>query len=94
MKIDGPSTGPINIAVTTTPAPATTGTFPAGVRRKGLYIQPIDQDIYWGHDNTVTDSTGHLIGKGNLLFLPFGETVDVYLVAKSGTVNVRVSEEG
>ena len=94
LKIDGPVSGPISLSVGTTPVLAVTGSFPAGVRRKYVRIQALDEDIYWGYDNTVSASTGFLVGEENIYAIPVGAEVDIYLVAESGTVDVRVSEEG
>lgn len=94
LFIDGPVTGPINLSVGTTAVLASTGTFPVGVKRKAIRVQPISNSIYWGYDSSVTAATGFEIGKGNIAEIPVGSAVEVYLIASAGTVSVRVSEEG
>jgi hypothetical protein len=49
--------------------------------------------IYYGPSG-VTTSTGEPIGPGEGISLPFGDQLGVFVIAASGTVNVRVQEAG
>lgn len=48
--------------------------------------------LYWGYTNAVTTSTGTPIFKDQFFSWTVGPSVDVYLIAASGSNNVRVTE--
>lgn len=62
--------------------------------RQAVLIQPVDGEVYYGFDSSVTTSTGFKVFKNQTLFLGVGKDVDVYLIAASGTVDVRIAEIG
>ena len=59
--------------------------------RKFVAIQPIDGDIVWSYDPTVTTLTGHPVDEGTLVYVQAGERLPVYVIANT-TVDVRISE--
>lgn len=89
-QIDGPTAGPIAITVGTTPVEAKVGAVALDERRI-LLVQPIDGNIYWGFDNTVSSSTGFILFSGTWLQLPYTDKISVWFVA-DGDVNVRFGE--
>lgn len=92
QPLDGPAVyGAIN--VTTSPAEVKVGASPL-TERKVATVQPLDGDIYFGYDASVNSTTGTKIFQGQ--FFPFeaGEALPIYIVAASGTVNVRITEVG
>ena len=48
--------------------------------------------IYWGWDSTVTSTTGTPIEGKDLMVFNVNKNIDVYLVAASGSINVRITE--
>lgn len=90
LPLDGPAVyGFLN--VTTTAVEVKVG---ASVHtdRKVITIQPIDGEVYFGYDSSVTSSTGTKIFKGQVYPLEAGELLPVWIVAASGTINVRITE--
>jgi len=61
--------------------------------RCGVIIQNIgNQPVYLGEDATVTAATGICIpGKSSFQY-DFGDAVDLFLIAQSGTQDVRILE--
>jgi hypothetical protein len=59
--------------------------------RQAVTIMPIDRDIFWGYDSSVTVANGTKIFKGQFLMLPIGPAVSIYLIA-AGSTDVRVGE--
>ena len=62
--------------------------------RSMLLVTPIDGDLYWGFDNSVTIANGTLITAtetAKFLFNPLVD-VDIYIIAESGTVDTRFVE--
>ena len=90
QPFDGPHQGPIVLSVSVAQELKVGAS--ALTRRKGVAIQPVDNDIYYGFDNTVTDTTGFEISKGDFVVVPYKGTVPIWLVAKSGTVDVKIAE--
>ncbi len=78
-------------SVTTTAAELKVGAS-ALTKRKVISIQPIDGDVYYGFDGSVTSSNGTKVFKGEKFFLECGDTLPIYLVAASGTVDTRIAE--
>jgi len=60
--------------------------------RVAVTMQPKDNNIYWGYDNTVTSTTGTQIFKNQFLMLPIGEDQAVWLIADGAGKKVVVSE--
>lgn len=92
LPLDGPGIHG-NINVTTTPSEAKVG----GSRldsRSVITIQPIDGVIYFGYSNTVSSTTGTKIFKGQIYPMEASDNLAVWIVAESGTVDVRITEVG
>lgn len=90
QALDGPAVyGVLN--VTTTAVEVKVG---ASVHtdRKVITIQPIDGEVYFGYDSSVTSSTGTKIFRGQVYPLEVGELLPVWIVSASGTVNTRITE--
>lgn len=87
---DGPAVY-TNLSVTTTAAEAKVGAS-ALDERKVIGIQPLDGDIFWGYDSSVTSTTGHKIYQDVYVEIEASEQLSVYLVAASGSIDVRISE--
>lgn len=62
--------------------------------RKVVTIQPLDGDVYFGYDNSVTSSTGTLVYQGQYFPLEATEQLNVFIVSETGTVDVRITEVG
>lgn len=92
LLLDGPALY-TSISVTTTPQEVKVGGS-ALQERQLISIQPIDGDIYYGYDNSVSSTTGTLIKKGQWFPQEAGEDLSVWVVAASGTVDVRITEVG
>lgn len=60
--------------------------------RKLVTVQPIDGDVYFGYDNSVTTSTGTLIYQGTVYPIEVSDKLPVYVIAATGTVDVRITE--
>lgn len=92
QPLDGPG-DQTALAVSTTPVELKVG---ASVLedRKVVTIQPLDGDVYFGYTTGVTASTGTKVYERQYFPLEAGELLTVYLVAESGTVDVRITEVG
>lgn len=92
LPLDGPGvSGSLNV---TTSAVELKVNASALEDRKVVTIQPLDGDVYFGYDSSVTSSTGTKVFKGQYFPLEAGDQLTVYLVADSGTVDVRITEVG
>jgi len=80
------------LSVTSTPIEVKVGATAYGPRTV-VTVQPIDGEVYYGYDNSVTTSTGTKIFKGQLMPFEAGDQLQVWLVA-AGTVDVRITEVG
>jgi hypothetical protein len=90
QPLDGPATY-ASISVTTTPIELKVGGSPFD-ERKVVTLQPIDGRVYYGYDNSVSSSTGTLVFKKMIYPLEVSPDLPVWLVADSGTVDVRITE--
>lgn len=90
LQLDGPATYGA-LSVTTTPAELKVGGSVLD-ERKVVTLQPLDDDVYFGYDNSVSSTTGIKVFKGQHFPLEAGPELTVYIVAASGTVDVRISE--
>jgi len=88
--LDGPAVYG-NISVITTAIEAKVGTSVLA-ERSVVTVQPIDGDIYYGYDNSVTITTGTKIIEGQTWPFEAGEQLHIYLIAEAGTVDVRITE--
>lgn len=60
--------------------------------RQAIVMQAMDNEIYWGYDSSVTTSTGTRIFKHQLVMLPIGWEVHVYVVANGSGKILRFQE--
>ena len=91
LPLDGPGIGTA-LSVTTTAQEVKVGGSPLA-ERKVVTIQPLDGDIYYGYDSgTLNSTTGTLVYQGQLLHIEAGESLPIYIVAGTGTVDVRITE--
>lgn len=60
--------------------------------RTVVTIQPLDGDIYYGYNSSVTTTTGTKIFQGQ--FFPFEaeDSLSVWVIAASGTIDCRITE--
>ena len=93
IPINGPG-DQTNLAVSTTPVEVKVGGSPLD-QRTIVTIQPIDGDIWFGYNSsTLTSTTGTKIFKGQYFPLEASDQLPVFIVANSGTVDVRITEAG
>lgn len=88
--------GPVaygSISVSTSAVEAKVGAS-ALAGRAILIIQPKANNIYLGYDNSVTTSNGIQLFKNQTIIVEFTDDVSVYLIAQSGTNDVRIQEIG
>jgi len=90
LNLDGPA---INgaLSVTTTAEEVKVGASPLS-ERKVITIQPLDGDVYMGYSNTVTSSNGTKIFRGQIYAMEATDTLAVYIIASTGTIDVRITE--
>ena len=91
LPLDGPGVYK-SISVTSTPQEVKVG---ASVleERKVITLQPTDGVIYYGYDNSVDDTTGTKVFKGQWIQLEASDRLPVWVVAASGdTVDTRITE--
>ena len=62
--------------------------------RSVVSFQPTNGIIYYGFDASVTSSTGTKVYQDQIIWLEAAAANDIYLVAASGTINVRITEMG
>lgn len=60
--------------------------------RTVITIQPIDGDVYFGYSDSVTSLTGTKIFQGQVYPLEAAQSLPVWVVAASGTIDVRITE--
>jgi hypothetical protein len=60
--------------------------------RAVVTIQPLDGDVYLGYDNSVSTSNGTLIHEGQVYALEATDQLPVWIIAATGTVDVRITE--
>lgn len=88
-EINGPSLYGA-LSVTSTPVQVKVGG--ANLEeRKCVSIQPLDGDVFYGFDGSVSTSTGTKIFQGEKFFLECGDKMDIYLVS-AGTIDTRIAE--
>lgn len=80
-----------SVAVSTAVAVSTTASDGIG---HTVSVAPVDGTVYAGGDNTVTSSNGFPITPSTPQSFALGKGDSLYLVAASGTVNVRVIRVG
>lgn len=90
QPIDGPVTYS-NINVSTTAVELKVGASPAD-DRKVMIIQALGNRVYIGFDSSVTTSNGIELSKRQTLFLEVSDQVNVWAIANSGTIDVRIVE--
>jgi hypothetical protein len=62
--------------------------------RTSISVQPLDGNIYYGYDSSVSTSNGTKIFKSQLLIIEAASSLPVYVIAETGTVDVRITEVG
>jgi hypothetical protein len=60
--------------------------------RKVLTLQPLNGKIWWGYNTPCTNANSSPLYKDDLLSLPVGGDIPVYIIADVGSVNVAISE--
>lgn len=81
-----------NVAVTTSASELKAGGS-ALANRKAIWFMQVDGGtIYIGFDSSVTSSNGMPLFKNQPVILPCGPTTQIFAVASSGTINIRVLE--
>ena len=60
--------------------------------RKVLTIQPLTGNIYYGYSASVTTTSGTKIISGQCWPLEASDKLPVYIIAETGSVNVRITE--
>jgi hypothetical protein len=91
-----PVDGPIvysNINVSTTAVELKVGATPSA-ERKVIIVQSLGNRIYIGFDSGVTTSNGIELSKRQTLFLEVSENANIWAIASSGTIDVRIAELG
>lgn len=81
------------LLVTTTPVEVKIG----GSRleeRVSISIQPLDGDLYYGYSPSVSSTDGTKIFTSQLFIIEASDTLPVYIVSESGTVDTRITEAG
>ena len=81
------------LSVGNTPVEIKVGASALEGRQEILVYNDSNLVVYFG-DATVTTSTGIPIEKGELVNLPFRDTLPVYLIASGGSNTVRIQELG
>jgi hypothetical protein len=79
------------LSVTTTPQLIKVGASNLD-QRTIITIQPIDGDVYFGYDNSVSSTTGTLVMEGQFFPLEATHKLDVWIVCATGTIDVRITE--
>lgn len=90
LPLDGPAVYG-NISVTTSATELKVGAS-ALAERKVISIQPSDGVVWYGYDSSVTTSNGTKIFKDQQVRIEASETLSVYLITDTGTVDVRIAE--
>lgn len=87
---NGGNNGPITVSTTAVPA-RTLGVNLAN--RKNLVIYNNGTaTIYWGYDPALTSNSGIPLAIGQVTSLDVGSNTTIYLIAASGSHNVRIAE--
>jgi len=79
------------LTVGTTPVEIKVGTSKLS-GRKFLHLQSKDRGIYFGYSNSVSTSNGTELFKNQILFLPIGEAVSVWVIAGASGKEIRIGE--
>lgn len=90
QTLDGPSLFD-SISVSTTAVEVKVGAN-RHIGREVVTIQPIDGDVYLGYSSSVTTSNGTLLRKEIIFPLEATDQAEIWLIAASGTVDVRIAE--
>ena len=90
QPLDGPGISGV-LVVTTTAVEVKVGAVVLD-ERKALTITPTDGKIWYGYSNAVTSSTGIRVTKNQVLFLEAAQSLPVWIVTNTGTVDVRIAE--
>jgi hypothetical protein len=78
--------------VTTTPIELKVGASVLSYRTL-VHIQPKGNGVYWGYDSAVGSTTGNQVFRNQLIFVPLGPGISIWLVSTRGSgVDVRIGE--
>jgi hypothetical protein len=80
------------ITVTNTATEVKVGASPLENRKSVTVYNNGNQTIYWGYTNAVTTSTGTPIEKKQTVEFAVGDGQSIWLIASSGSQDVRITE--
>jgi hypothetical protein len=80
------------IAVTSTPIAVKAGAANLVNRKRLLFINQGSQTLYWGYDNTVSQSNGMPIFRNQPVSDSWGPNTTIWIVAVSGSHALAVNE--
>lgn len=60
--------------------------------RQLVHMLPKDNEVYWGYDNTVTITTGTRVFKNQLVTIPIGDELSIWLIANGPDKKVNIAE--
>ncbi len=61
--------------------------------RKNITIVPVDADVYWGYNSSVTPSTGTPLFKNQMLTIStVDDTAQIWVVCANSNKNIRATE--
>jgi hypothetical protein len=83
-----------NIIVTGTVATQALGGPSSLVNRKGIFIMPIDVNLYMGFNHTVTSANGIPVFVNQMVYVPAATGMQIWIISSSGSANARVWEVG
>lgn len=87
---DAPNVGAAYGAESVTTSAAQIAASPLAGRTRIIVQHNGNQNIYIGFDASVTTTNGLKVAPGAVLDLAFGEDLDLFAIAQSGTQNIRV----
>lgn len=62
--------------------------------RKGIFIMPIDKNLYMGFSNAVSAANGIPIFINQMVYVPAAANMKIWLISNNGTAEARVWEVG
>jgi hypothetical protein len=82
------------LTVGITPIEVKVGVSPLEGRKVVTVFNNSNRTIYWGYTSGVTALTGTPIERDQLAVFEVGDSLPIYLVASTGSNNVRITEAG
>lgn len=80
------------VSVSTTAVAARVGGSNLAARKNLTLFNNGTATVYWGYANTVTSSTGTPLMRNQFLTGDFGPNTTIFLIAASGSHDIRVTE--